>query len=143
MKAIFFRHGARLVVLFVIALLLPFASSTSLAAGNSALMQRAKQRAFKLNEQIFQKLEHLDLGDDSALSFIGRVVRNADGQLVISIDEVNPLPSRYRAAPAPNIQYITFEEMQAQPKPQVNTPSDTPPSSSERPVMGGGAATLQ
>lgn len=114
----------------------------ALAAGNSALMQRAKQRAFKLNEQIFQKLEHMEIGDDSALSFVGRVVRNADGQLVISIDEVNTLPSRYRAAPTQDIQYITFEEMQTQHKAEVKAAQEAA-TNTERPMMGGGAAALK
>ena len=66
-----------------------FLSASVLAGGNAALMDKARQKAFLLNEEVIKQLDLLD--GNRSVSLSARIVRNADGSLQIAIDDIRPV----------------------------------------------------
>ena len=132
------------ILIFICNLSLILFSVSTLAAGNTGLMNQARNRAFQLNKEILTNLEMVD--GDSTVLFSGRVIRGADGKLQLSIDgiqNVEPI-GRYRSLNnEQDIEYITFEEMIEKAHQNTSKPIANDHGSSNPPMMYGGGAALE
>lgn len=132
------------IFIFICNLSLILFSVTTFAAGNTSLMNQARNRAFLLNKEILTSLEKVD--GDSTVLFSGRVIRGADGKLQISIDgiqNVAPIGSYRSFNGQQDIEYITFEEMIEKAHQNRSKPTANDHGSSKPPMLYGSGAALE
>lgn len=86
-------------------------------AGNRELMNNKKAKTLLLNEKVIEQID--DLKEDAVISFVGRVVKNKQGDLVIRVEQLIKKPPVQEAVASSGgryIQYMSFEEMQQLPE---------------------------